>query len=460
MRTVHVSDCFAPRIGGIETQVAALARAQGARGHDVTVVTATAAADSGDASADPDDAADPGHAAADPDAVADSGDASADPGVPGLPGAACSAGGRSRRVRVVRLAGHRLGTLPVNLRGRRELSAAFERLAPDVIHVHAGMVSPFAVQAVVVALETGRPLVVTWHSALAGPIPRLLDLPGSARLADNSALPLRWPDQLADAARAGRAVLTAVSDAAARPVRARTGAVVAVVPDLVDLAPWREVARTRPAPAAGRPLRIIAAMRLAPRKQIGTVLAAAYRLRRTVPVPFTVDVFGRGILLGPARAAVRLLRLRGTVTLHGAVDPDRLRREYATAQILLAPAALETFGIAALEARAAGLAVVADTRSGIASFITDGIDGLLATGRRGLTAALKRLVTDDVLRRRILRHTAVAPPDLDAAGSLDAFDALYDRARAARSARPAFTAGAWSVPGAGSVLGAWSVPGA
>ncbi|WP_448630181.1 hypothetical protein [Cellulomonas soli] len=41
MRVVHVSDCYPPRTGGIESQVGDLAAAQVAAGHDVHVFTAT-----------------------------------------------------------------------------------------------------------------------------------------------------------------------------------------------------------------------------------------------------------------------------------------------------------------------------------------------------------------------------------------------------------------------------------
>ena len=41
MRIVHVTDCYLPRLGGIETQVADLVRHQIAAGHDVHVVTRT-----------------------------------------------------------------------------------------------------------------------------------------------------------------------------------------------------------------------------------------------------------------------------------------------------------------------------------------------------------------------------------------------------------------------------------
>jgi hypothetical protein len=41
VRIVHISDCYPPRLGGIETQVRALAVRQAAAGHDVHVITAT-----------------------------------------------------------------------------------------------------------------------------------------------------------------------------------------------------------------------------------------------------------------------------------------------------------------------------------------------------------------------------------------------------------------------------------
>ena len=41
MRILHVSDCYAPRTGGIESQVRDLARAQVQAGHEVHVLTAT-----------------------------------------------------------------------------------------------------------------------------------------------------------------------------------------------------------------------------------------------------------------------------------------------------------------------------------------------------------------------------------------------------------------------------------
>src|ERR1700726_4568638 len=47
MRIAHVSDCYLPRLGGIELQVHDLAERQAAAGHEVTVITTTAGPDPG-----------------------------------------------------------------------------------------------------------------------------------------------------------------------------------------------------------------------------------------------------------------------------------------------------------------------------------------------------------------------------------------------------------------------------
>ncbi|WP_197043207.1 glycosyltransferase [Saccharothrix sp. NRRL B-16314] len=48
MSIIHVTDCFLPRLGGIEVQVAGLAQAQASSGEEVHVVTATRLASPGD----------------------------------------------------------------------------------------------------------------------------------------------------------------------------------------------------------------------------------------------------------------------------------------------------------------------------------------------------------------------------------------------------------------------------
>jgi hypothetical protein len=103
-------------------------------------------------------------------------------------------------------------------------------------------------------------------------------------------------------------------------------------------------------------------MRLAPRKRPRALLAALREVRRRVPasVPLRAVVAGEG----PERGALERYRLQHDldwVSLPGRLDAAALRELYTAADVYVAPAVLEAFGIAALEARAAGLPVVART---------------------------------------------------------------------------------------------------
>ncbi|WP_418606788.1 glycosyltransferase [Georgenia sp. SUBG003] len=120
LRVVHVSDCFPPRVGGIETQVHDLAARQAAAGDDVHVLTATA-----------------------------------DPALPG--------GGRRGSslvdgVRVHRFASRATLGAPFHPLEDVLVPRALRQLRPDVVHVHAGVVSPFAFAGATAARRLGLPL--------------------------------------------------------------------------------------------------------------------------------------------------------------------------------------------------------------------------------------------------------------------------------------------------------------
>ena len=96
--------------------------------------------------------------------------------------------------------------------------------------------------------------------------------------------------------------------------------------------------------------------------------------------------------------------------------------------VYLTAARLEAFGIAPLEARAAGVPVVAPRGTGVDDFVEDGVDGLLADSDVTLAAALARLAGDDALRARIRAHLLATPPAQDWSGVLAATLAEYRRA--------------------------------
>ena len=107
-------------------------------------------------------------------------------------------------------------------------------------------------------------------------------------------------------------------------------------------------------------------------------------LRAGLPddVAVRVVIVGDGPLLGLLRDRIAGWGMQDWVEAPGALDHHQIRALYEQADVFVAPATLESFGIAALEARASGLAVVARAGTGVADFVTDGVEGLLAAERR------------------------------------------------------------------------------
>jgi phosphatidylinositol alpha 1,6-mannosyltransferase len=353
VRILHVSDCYLPRLGGIEVQVDELARAQLAAGHLVSIVTATPSA---------------GH----------------DPNLPAV-----------HRVSVPLLR-----RMPWELPVGGSPASVFGLVKPDVVHVHAGAVSPFAWRAIRYAVRERLPAVVTVHS-LWGPVSAALYRGISARWGRRSGL-----------------VVTAVSEAAAGPVRdVVSGRVpVEVVSNGIDTTRWRAAAtvtgRSGTAAWGWDGVHIASVGRLAPRKEPFTLLRLLAATRRRVPaaVPLRATVVGDG----PARSRMsRFIRrhgMAGWVRLAGRLERDEVRDVLAGADVFLAPAARESFGLAALEARLAGVPVVAQAGSGVADFIAPGREGLLGGTFTELTDALARLATDRALRAEIAAHNRVTEP--------------------------------------------------
>ena len=86
---------------------------------------------------------------------------------------------------------------------------------------------------------------------------------------------------------------------------------------------------------------------------------------------------------GPARRAVEQAfggLAPGRVRFAGLLPPERLAPVYAAADIFAWPAVTESYGMAMLEAQAAGLPVVAGTGRGVGDIVRDGETGVLVAG--------------------------------------------------------------------------------
>jgi glycosyltransferase involved in cell wall biosynthesis len=370
-----VSDCYVPRLGGIEMQVHDLAQRLQAAGHEVVVITPT-----------------PG-----PDLVD---------------------GIRVHRMQVPLLP----FDIPFTRATFRQVSELLRRERVDVAHFHGGIASPLAFIGAASAQADGVPTVITTHClwSYAAPLFALLD----RRFGWT-----RWP-----------VVLSAVSDVAAAPIRKIGGPAldVAVVPNGIDNEAWR----VTPLPRDVGHVTIVSVMRLAPRKRPRHLLRMLVRVRDQLPdgVKLRVVIIGEGPERRSLEKYLRAHDLDGIVELVGRRSRDEIRDEFARADIFVAPANLESFGIAALEARCAGLPVVAKARTGIREFVANGREGLLAQSDRDMVDQLLRLIRDPGLRQQIATHNRTVPSAVDWSHVVEANVAVYHRAIDLRGATDRATA--------------------
>lgn len=310
------------------------------------------------------------------------------------------------------------GTTPLK---RARVALGMARLArslrPDVLHAHSGTAA-YAVPAALLARPGRRILEV--H-----------DAPGNGRHG-------RATEQLERlmVRRLGfRPLVHSTS------VRAEVAAAYGIPAAAVDLVPlgidtgsflvgdprgWRaEVGAGPDTPV------VLYVARLAATKNVRLFVDVAHRLRGHATGPrFAV------VASGPGRAALERLvddlGLAGTVVL----APPRSRQDlvdaYRGSDLFLSTSDYEGFGLAVVEAMAAGLAVVATGVGGVTDVVEDGRTGILAgRGDAGALAAAVEALLDDPDRRRAMGRAgrARARERFDVVPFVAGVAALYDPAR-------------------------------
>jgi len=111
-------------------------------------------------------------------------------------------------------------------------------------------------------------------------------------------------------------------------------------------------------------------------------------------------------------------------------DHAEIKELFRRADFFVAPAILESFGIAALEARAAGLPVIAHARSGIRDFIRHGREGMLVSGDTDMVARMVELTVHEPLREQLRAHNRRVGPEVNWSDVLRRCDDLYRAAGA------------------------------
>jgi len=258
-------------------------------------------------------------------------------------------------------------------------------------------------------MRLGLPTAMTWHC--------MLDR--FAPLVSALGVVQRWA--------AHGMAMSAVSGVAAAPLRRILGPdEVTVLPNGIDVDAWRRARR----PPADDTVRIVTAMRLATRKRPVPLLKIVSHARDLVPaeIPMHLEILGDGPDRGRVERFAAEHGMAGWVSLPGRVTRDELRSRYAAADVYVSPGELESFGIAALEARTAGLPVVGRQGSGVGEFVTDGVNGYLAADDGGMATALARLVSQHQLRAGMTAHNLAHRPAQDWSGVAALAEGEYERA--------------------------------
>lgn len=169
-----------------------------------------------------------------------------------------------------------------------------------------------------------------------------------------------------------------------------------VVPGAVDTTQFHPPAD----PREGSPLRLLYHGRVDRRKGVLDFLEALALLRGQ-DVPFAATVSGIGPDLDAARDLAAQLAL--DVRFTGYADYHAAPALYREADLFVSPTYAEGFSNTILEAMASGLPTVSCRAVGVVDCLRDGENGLLVEPGDvpALAAALKRVIGDPALRRRL-----------------------------------------------------------
>jgi len=331
MRVALVSDWCLPRQGGIETHLQALAKRLIGAGVKATVLTSY-------------------------------------PGEPLIDGVPID------RVETLRLPVEPIALSP-DLVGRLKASLAAGRY--DLVHVHASIVAPFCLAALPAAKSLGLPVLLTFHSVMNA-------LPTVLRALDAAFGWTGWD-----------VTPSAVSQVIAGQLdKVFPDRMIEVLPNGFDAGFWRAGSPVRD---DARPFTVVSAMRLQRRKRplaLLDIFAQAVSRMGETGARARLTIAGDGPGRKSMERRVRALGLGAQVDLPGWCSRDDLRRAFNGSDVFVMPSTKEAFCIAALEARAAGLPVVARAGTGIADFIRDGETGFLCDSDAAIAAALAELEAD------------------------------------------------------------------
>jgi len=171
----------------------------------------------------------------------------------------------------------------------------------------------------------------------------------------------------------------------------------AMLPPFIDTAAF--------GPPAGEkhntPPRLITVAMMRPGDKLDSYRMLGRALRNCLDVPWILTVVGDGPAAGEVRQA--LSELGDRVVYLGERDPGEIPALLSASDLFVWPGVNEAFGMAFLEAQAAGLPVVAQNQAGVAEVVRDGVSGALVgpDDPNEFAQAVRQLLADEDRRRAL-----------------------------------------------------------
>lgn len=312
---------------------------------------------------------------------------------------------------------------PASLQPLLNWKASLRTADFDVVHIHCSVVSPLAYATILWCQRWKIPHVATVHSSWRRTARVFRVLNGLFGFS------------------AGSTCWTAVSRYVTNRVQQAGFANAEVLPNGIHVADWQVEACNSDDP------RVITVLRLHPEKRPQDLLRAIPTIDRllTTTTPPRYTFVGDGPSRGSLSRLARRMKVADRVEFPGRLNGEQIRDLFGRSQVFVMPRRDEAFGIALLEARAAGLPAVAMQGCGAAEQITNGVDGLVAGTQQDLAEAVATLLSSASMRRQMSVAAQEAAREFDwshvVPRHLEVYEQTRQRVRGVRSNQPISQAG-------------------
>jgi len=291
----------------------------------------------------------------------------------------------------------------------KKIESILKKEAFDIVHCHGNIVSPTSYGSLYLSQKLGIPAVITWKSIL-GPYRW-----GLAFL-DWIFKWSRWP-----------VLFSGVSEVVVRDIALLVkNQEITVLPNALNVLEWK----VTPVDRDRQEVWIVSVMRLFRKKRgkalVGLLPDVIKRLPENIRIK--LKIIGEGPKRTALEKQIKRLGLENIVELPGYRDRNEIRKLFSRADIYVQPTWWESFGIAALEARCAGLPVLANIRGGVKGFIRQGREGFLAGTDQELQDHLVRLILEPELRESIACNNRETAPPFDWQEVMKQHEAVYRKA--------------------------------